>query len=89
MPIMKSAMKALRQAKKRTVRNAKVKDNIAYLRRTLRQALEKKEVSKATEIAKQVVKNIDKAIQNKVLKKNTGSRMKSRLMLAVNKVSKK
>ena len=33
MPIKKSAIKALRQANKRAVRNKKVKETVAFLRR--------------------------------------------------------
>ena len=84
MPIKKSAEKALRQAKKRTLRNQKVKDSIAFLRRSVRKALESKEVKEAQEISKAAIKAVDKAMQNKVLKKNTGSRIKSRLVKKVN-----
>lgn len=84
MPIKKNAMKALRQAKKRTLRNAKVKDGIAFLRRSVRKALEAKEVKTAEDLAKSLVKSLDKAVQNNVLKKNTGSRLKSRLAKKIN-----
>lgn len=77
-------MKALRQAKKRTLRNAKVKDGIAFLRRSVRKALEAKEVKTAEDLAKSLVKSLDKAVQNNVLKKNTGSRLKSRLAKKIN-----
>jgi small subunit ribosomal protein S20 len=87
MPIKKSAMKALRQAKKRTVRNQNVKESLAYLRRMWRKAMEAKELSKAGDLSKQIIKAVDKAIQNKIIKKNTGSRIKSRLMASLNKLS--
>ncbi len=89
MPILRAAAKALRQTKKRTERNRKVKEQIAFLRRSIRQELDAKQVKKAVELVKQVAKAIDKAVQNKVLKRNTGSRMISRLQLAVNKAAKK
>ncbi|MEY4723828.1 MAG: Ribosomal protein [Candidatus Parcubacteria bacterium] len=89
MPIKKSAEKALRQTKKRTIRNQKVKESIEFLRRSVRKALESKEVKEAQELAKAAIKAIDKASQNKVLKKNTAARMKSRLTLKVNAASKK
>jgi len=85
MPIKKAAEKAMRQARKRTLRNKQVKGGIAFIRRSIRKALESKDVKKAAELAKQVIKNIDKAAQNKVLKKNTANRIKSRLMKAINK----
>ena len=87
MPIKKSAIKALRQADKRAVRNKNVKESLAYLRRMLRKAMDAKELSKAQELAQKVVKSVDKAVQNKVVKKNTGSRIKSRVAISMNKLS--
>ena len=87
MPIKKSAIKALRQSDKRAVRNRNVKESLAYLRRMLRKAIDAKELSKAEELAKKVVKSVDKAVQNKVIKKNTGSRTKSRIMVSLNKLA--
>ena len=84
MPIKKSAEKALRQAKKRTLRNQKVKEGIAFLRRSVRKALESKEAKSAQELAKATMKSIDKAMQNRVIKKNTGARIKSRLAKKLN-----
>ncbi len=84
MPIKKAAMKALRQAKKRTLRNQKVKDGIHFLRRSVRKAIESKEAKSAEEIAKALIKSLDKAAQNSVLKKNTVARLKSRLAKKVN-----
>ncbi len=72
-------MKALRQSEKRAERNSKVKDNIAYLRRMTRKAIEAGDTKKAEQLVKDVTKAIDKAVQNSVVKKNTGARIKSRL----------
>lgn len=88
MPIKKAAMKAMRQTKKRTLRNALVKDNIAYLRRMLRKAMEAKEVAKATDLTKQIIRAVDRGVQKKVLKLNTGSRIKSRMMANLKKLGK-
>lgn len=88
MPIMKSAEKAVRQTKKRTLRNAKVREGIQFLRRSVRKALAAKNVNQAQDMAKAAIKAIDKAVQNKVLKKNTGARLKSRLAGALNSAAK-
>lgn len=77
-------MKALRQAKRRTLRNAKVKAGIDYLRKSVRKAMEAKDAKKAQEFAKDAIKAIDKAVQKSVLKRNTGARLKSRMTKAVN-----
>jgi len=84
MPIKKAAAKALRQAKKRTLRNQKVKEGIEYLRRMTRKALESDTVKEAEALAKSTIRAIDRAVQKKVLKKNTGSRLKSRLTKTIN-----
>lgn len=84
---MKSAEKALRQTKKRTLRNTKVREGVQFLRRSVRKALASKELKTAQETAKATVKAIDKAVQNGVLKKNTGSRIKSRLAKALNRAA--
>jgi len=88
MPIKKAAMKALRQAKKRTLRNKAVKERISFLRRSARKAIEAKDKSKSAELVKSTIKTIDKAVQNKVLKKNTGARIKSRLSKKLNALAK-
>ncbi len=79
MPNTEAASKALRQAKKRAERNKKTKESLVFLRRSVRKALEMKDVAKAAEVAKSTVKAIDRAVQKKVLKRNTGARFKSRL----------
>lgn len=88
MPIKKSAMKALRQSNKRTARNQAVKDTLAYLRRMQRKALEAGDLKKAEEMMRDIVKKVDKAVQNKVVKKNTGARIKSRLAKRINAAKK-
>jgi len=77
-------MKALRQSKKRQERNRMVKETVAYLRKQTRKAFEAKDRKKAEEWVKKTIKALDKAVQNGVLKKNTVSRTKSRLMKKLN-----
>ena len=88
MPIKKAAMKALRQTRKRTERNQKVKESITYLRRSVRKSLESNDAKGAGQLAKDTAKALDKAVQNKVIKKNTAARIKSRLMKKVNALAK-
>jgi small subunit ribosomal protein S20 len=88
MPIKKAAEKALRQTKKRTARNQKIKETIAFLRRSIRKATETKDVKKAEELVKSLIQVLDKAVQNRVVKLNTGSRTKSRMMKGLNKLKK-
>lgn len=88
MPIKKAAEKALRQTKKRTARNLKIKETIAFLRRSIRKATETKDVKKAEQLVKSLIQVLDKAVQNRVIKLNTGSRTKSRMMKGLNKLKK-
>jgi small subunit ribosomal protein S20 len=85
MPIKKSAVKALRQSQKKTERNQLVKDHISYLRRMARKAIETGDTKKAEDLAKTIIKAVDKATQNGVLKKNTTARIKSRLAVRLKK----
>jgi len=86
MPIKQAAFKALRQAKKRTLRNLKVKIGIEKLLKSARKSAVAKKAKEAEELAKKAIKAIDKAAQKKILKKNTAARMKSRLLAFVKKI---
>lgn len=88
MPNLANAKKALRQANKRAEHNKVIQAEIKSLRIKLRKAIDSKLIDQATEIAKIVSKKLDKAAQKKVLKKNTVSRYKSRLMQKVNALKK-
>lgn len=80
MPILQNAKKALRQSKKRAARNKIVLATIKSLRVKVRKALDSKKAEDAAKFIREVSQKIDKAVQKKVLHKNTGSRMKSRMM---------
>jgi small subunit ribosomal protein S20 len=58
------------------------------LRKSFRQALETSNAKEAGEMARAAIKAIDKAVQKKVLKRNTAARMKSRLMKKLNAMAK-
>jgi len=89
MPIKKAAIKDLRQNKKRAKRNQKTKSDITALIRKVRKTIEKKDSAKAAEWLKQAIKQIDRAAQKGILKKNTAARKKSRLSKAVKALTKK
>ena len=84
MPVKKAAFKALRQAKKRTIQNNRIKSSIAYLKRKLGKALEGKDKKIAQELYAKLNKTLDKAVQKNITKKNTANRAKSRLAKKVN-----
>ncbi|MFA5029810.1 MAG: 30S ribosomal protein S20 [Patescibacteria group bacterium] len=88
MPIKKSAIKALRQSKKKLARNLKAKTAIRDLVKKSQKFILKQEKDSAVQKIKAAVKAIDKAMQQKIIKKNTGARKKSRLMKKLSKMLK-
>lgn len=88
MPNLKNAKKALRQSKVRAGRNKIALAEIHSLRVKLRKAVTAKKVEEAMEVARLVGKKLDKAVQKNLLKLNTVSRYKSRLMKKVNSLKK-
>ena len=89
MPTTKSAAKALRQTKKVTMRNIKVKDDVKTLLKKIRKAVAaKQETAKTEEMLRQAQKMLDKAVKRGVIKKNTGARKLSRIVLHSRKINK-
>ena len=88
MPIKQAAIKALRQSNRRASRNTKVKSDVDALVRKVRKAIEKRDASIAKRWLLEAIKKIDRAVQHRVIKKNAAARTKSRLSVAINKLSK-
>ena len=76
----------MRQTKKRTAVNVKIKQNLKKTIKKVRRITETKN-AEAQELLRQTVKLIDKAVRQRVLKKNAAARTKSRLMKLWNKRS--
>ncbi|MFZ2189350.1 MAG: 30S ribosomal protein S20 [Candidatus Magasanikiibacteriota bacterium] len=85
MPNKQSAKKALRQTKKRTELNLKVKDTYKKAVKTINKAVEagEKELKEQLRLAQ---KALDKAAKRGVIKKNTAGRKLSRLAKKVKNV---
>ncbi len=79
MPIIKSAKKALRQAKSREARNRKWKDAVRTVVKTVQKAVLAKKAEDTKKALSAAYKTIDKAAKKHILQKNKASRMKSRL----------
>ncbi|MFN3301792.1 MAG: 30S ribosomal protein S20 [Patescibacteria group bacterium] len=88
MPVTKSAIKELRKAKKRTLRNKKVKANLKYLERKFLKFIKEKNKEKAKEFYQKLQKALDKAAKRNIIKKNKASRKKSRLAKKLNLILK-
>ncbi len=80
MPVIKSAKKKLRQDKKRTAQNKKVKD-------TLKDVIKKAKKSPSEKTVKEAVKIIDKAAKQNIIHKNKAARIKSALSKLLTKKS--
>lgn len=78
-----SAIKHLRQTKKRTVANTNVKKSLAYLRKQAQKAIEQKDERNALTISTAYQKTADRAARKNIIKKNTAARRTSQLMQGV------
>ena len=88
MPIKDSAKKYMRVTDRKTIKNKKVKGSYRSAVKKTREAIVSKDFKTASEWLKKSIKALDKAVQKKVLKKNTSARYKSRLNKAVKNVAK-
>ena len=88
MPNLRNAKKALRQNRTHAERNKVALAEIHSLRVKLRKAFTAKKIDEATEVARLVGKKLDKAVQKNLVKLNTASRYKSRLMKKLNALKK-
>ena len=86
MPITKSAQKALRQNKRRRTRNVKQLRSLRDEVKTLKKLAAGKDKKGVSETLPKVYKALDKAAKTNLIKKNTASRLKSRLTKMVNKL---
>ena len=86
MPVKPAGIKDLRQNKKRRARNLEVTNRVKKAVKEARATVAEGKKDKAAEAIKKAIKVLDKAAQNKKIKKNTASRKKSRLMRALNKI---
>ena len=72
MPVIKSAKKKLRQDKKRTAQNKKIKD-------TLKEVVKKAKKTPSEKAIREAVKTVDKAAKKNIIHKNKAARIKSAL----------
>lgn len=85
MAITHSAKKAIRSSAKKRVFNLRRKNTLTDTTKSLMKALATKNVKEAEKLLPAAYKAIDKACKTGVIKKNTASRKKSRLALAIKK----
>ncbi len=88
MPITSSATKALRGSKRKTVFNLRLKNAVEKQVKDVRKLIKagkRKEAEKLMPLVQQV---LDKAVAKDFIKKNTASRLKSRAVAAIKKITK-
>lgn len=80
MPITKSAKKALRQSKKRRKVNINRKIAVKNVVKEIKKLLSSNKKEEALKLVPKAYKAFDKSAKRGVIKKNTASRKKSRLI---------
>ncbi len=85
MPNTKSAKKELNKSDKRRQINQKIKGDLKKTIKTSAKRVQNKDVNLKQDIAK-IVKEIDKAAQKRIIKKNKAARQKSRLVKKINSI---
>lgn len=86
---LKSAKKAARQTKTRTIRNRKIKKEMREHIKEVRELIIDGKLDDAKEKMSVTTKKIDKAAKRNVIHKGTASRYKSRLATSLNKALEK
>ncbi len=89
MAIKHAAAKAIRKSAKNRAFNLKVKAEFKGLVKEARKLLVAKKIDEAKKAVMAAAKSLDKSARKKVITKNTAARLKSRLMKALNAISKK
>lgn len=84
MPITKGAIKTNRASERKRVFNVRRKRAMADIVKDIRNAITAGDTKKAESLLPAAYKAIDKAAKRGVIKDNTASRKKSRLVAAIN-----
>jgi small subunit ribosomal protein S20 len=85
MPIIASAKKALRVAKKKAVFNTRRSNAMEGALKKIKKLVVANKIKEAEKMLPEIYTAIDKAVKIKFIKKNAGARYKSRITLFLNK----
>lgn len=81
MPVKQSAYKSLRQVKKRTIRNVKIKMDLkTSIKKTRKLMQQDPKSAQLKDLIVAIIKQTDKAAQKSIIKKNKAAHIKSRLL---------
>jgi small subunit ribosomal protein S20 len=84
MAITKSAKKRIKSSERKKVFNLRRMREMKTQIKNFLKAIQKKDKNEAEEMIPSVYKSIDKAVKRGIIKKNNGSRKKSRITKKVN-----
>lgn len=87
MPNLQTSIKDLRQTKKRTVYNDRLRNRVKRATKRFEDLLKEEKFNEAEKALEQVYKVLDKAAKKNVIKKGNASRKKSRLASKLNKLA--
>lgn len=87
MPIIKSAIKAMRQSIKRRVVNQKTKDKYKNALKAFRKLVVAGKQKEAADAMKKAMSAIDRAVKKHQVHRNKSARLKSRMTKALKKIS--
>lgn len=87
MPIIKAQKKSVRQSARRRIFNDRRRRAMRTAIKNIKELIKGKDVKAANEILPTAYKAIDKAVKRGVIKKNTGSRKKSRLNKMIKEIA--
>lgn len=85
MAITSSAKKAFRQSLKKGAVNLVYKNKLKSLVKEIRSLVSQKKINEAKNLLPQIYKALDKAAKVNVIRKNTASRLKSRITKLIQK----
>ncbi len=87
MPITKSAKKALRGSEKKRLFNINKKELINKAVKKVKKLVGEKKIKEAAAMMPEVQKILDKSVKTGLIKLNTASRKKSRLVKMIKKIA--
>lgn len=87
MPNLRTSIKDLRQTKRKTVFNARIKNRVKRATKRFNTLISEGKQEEATKVLPQVYKVLDKASKKNVIKKGNASRNRSRLAAKLNKLA--
>ncbi len=89
MPIIKSAIKRVKQDKVKTARNKHYSSHMKSMIKLILEYVQKGEADKANKMFAKVISSIDTCAKKNIIHKNNASRKKSRIQKALSNIGKK